>query len=63
MTQTPAEDIEGQLSAIIDAIGAMGQLLPQEQRNQFHMNLQRMNPPTQSPGYAWARGQIIRLTR
>lgn len=63
MTQTPAEDIDGQLEAMRVAIIALAQLLPKDQRNQFHMNLQKLNPPQQTPGFAWARGEIVRLTR
>lgn len=60
---TAQEDVQGQINALRDALCALGQLLPQEQRNQFHMNMQRLNPPTQSPGYMDVRGYIVRHTR
>lgn len=56
-------DIQGQINALRDAVCALGQLLPQEQRNQFHMNLQKLNPPTQTLGYRNMRGEIVRHTR
>lgn len=63
MTQTPAEDIDGQLEALRLAIIALAQVLTPEQRDQFHMRLQGLQPREVSPGFAWTRSDIVRLTR
>jgi hypothetical protein len=57
------EDFEGQIAALTAAVKALGAILTEDQRNEFHKKLRLFSSGVQTSGFIKTSGDIIRATR